>query len=158
MDKKQDKRKSNIANIKEQLSQGKTTALQDGVFIFHGPLTISEFAEKIKKTPAQIITYYFKMGKMKTINTSLNEEEIAELCLEFNLDFKKEDNVDAQNLFDKLEIADDPKDLTVRPPIVTIMGHVDHGKTTLIDQIRKSNILDSEFGGITTYRGLSSCI
>ena len=49
MDKKQDKRKSNIANIKEQLSQGKTTALQDGVFIFHGPLTISEFAEKIKK-------------------------------------------------------------------------------------------------------------
>lgn len=153
MDKKQDKRKSNIANIKEQLSQGKTTALQDGVFIFHGPLTISEFAEKIKKTPAQIITYYFKMGKMKTINTSLNEEEIAELCLEFNLDFKKEDNVDAQNLFDKLEIADDPKDLTVRPPIVTIMGHVDHGKTTLIDQIRKSNILDSEFGGITQHTG-----
>lgn len=52
-----------------------------------------------------------------------------------------------------MEIADDPKDLTVRPPIVTIMGHVDHGKTTLIDQIRKSNILDSEFGGITQHTG-----
>ena len=66
MDKKQDKRKSNIANIKEQLSQGKTTALQDGVFIFHGPLTISEFAE-LKKRLHKLLLIILKWEKWKPL-------------------------------------------------------------------------------------------
>ncbi|MGX9358724.1 translation initiation factor IF-2 [Mycoplasma sp. 2575] len=146
------KRISNVDNIKEKLNVVEAK-VKNGVFIFTGPLTVCEFSQKINQTAAQILTYFFKKGIMKNINTFLNEEEIAEICLHYNLDFQKEESVDAENLFDKLEVINDPNDLSTRPPIVTIMGHVDHGKTTLIDQIRKSNILSTEFGGITQHTG-----
>lgn len=147
-----DNRKKNEKIIENQL-KSVDTELKDGVFIFTGPMTIQKFAEKIDKKSNEIVAFFFKNGKMFNINHLLDEEQIAELCINFGFDFQKETEITAQNFMEQVEIKEDSKDLTVRPPIITIMGHVDHGKTTLIDNIRNSKIVDSEAGGITQHTG-----
>ena len=119
-----------------------------GIFVYTKALTVSELAEQLNVSASQIIKNLFMAGKMVTINTTLDDELIGQVCLEFGYDFKKEKVVSEEN-FEEVEIVDDPKDLVERPPVVTIMGHVDHGKTTLIDTIRKSNIVSTEAGAIT---------
>ncbi len=129
------------------------TGIKNGVFIFSSPLTVDEFSKKINKPVSDILKYFFLKGKMLNLNTLLSEDQIGELCLEFNYDFQKQVSIDETNILENLNIKDDPSKLKPRPPVVTIMGHVDHGKTTLLDYIRKTHIVSGEAGGITQHIG-----
>lgn len=154
------KKKKNIKNkgndkkkmISNFPSKKEEKAVVDGVVEYEEGITVDELSQKIGQTPANVIKVLFMLGTMVTINSSLNDEQVELICMEYGLECKKVVPVSEVN-FEDLEVVDNPKDLVPRPPVITIMGHVDHGKTTLLDHIRKSRVAEGEFGGITQHIG-----
>ncbi len=120
--------------------------------VYHDVLTVKELAEKINKNASEIIKMLFMLGNMVTINSTLDDDTIELICSEFGIEVKKEIII-AEHDLENIQIDDDPKLLVTRPPVVTIMGHVDHGKTSLLDAIRKTRVTEGEFGGITQHIG-----
>ncbi len=115
-------------------------------------ITIKEFAEKMKVQPAAIVKKLFLEGKIVTVNQEISYEDAENIAMEYDILCEREVKVDVIEELLKEE-AEDEASMKERPPVICVMGHVDHGKTSLLDTIRKTHVIDKEAGGITQHIG-----